>query len=276
MKLQSKLGVVRPWLAAARREMLCSLKSRFVTLQRPGPFVSFAFDDFPRTAFTEGGTILKNAGMRGTYYVAMGLVNTSNHLGDQFRIEDLHAAAAEGHEIATHTFSHSSSRKVSLDDFRSDVRKGHGAICEVIGLTPTANFAYPFGEVTVAVKQAMGEEMRSCRGIYGGLNGPVVDLNLLRANPLYGGLGALPPAERLIQENQTRKSWLIFYTHDVRPNPSPYGCTPELLEAVVRLVKQAGATVLPVAEVLEGTVEEPASRHTEEAPGYGTDQGGSR
>src|SRR5271169_4689030 len=103
MSLSSALG-------AARRRLLCFLHRRVGLLGSPGPFVSFAFDDFPRTAYTVGGSTLKKFGVRGTYYVAMGLMNTSNELGEQFRLEDLHAAAADGHELASHTFSHKSSR----------------------------------------------------------------------------------------------------------------------------------------------------------------------
>jgi peptidoglycan/xylan/chitin deacetylase (PgdA/CDA1 family) len=243
MSLRSQLGTVY-------RQVLCSLHRRTATLENSGPFVSFAFDDFPRTAYTAGGSILKKSGFRGTYYVAMGLMNTSNDLGEQFRLEDLRSVVAEGHEVATHTFSHSSSRKLSVSAFRTDALKGHRAIQET-SLTPSANFAYPYGELTLGAKKALGKEMKSCRGTYGGLNGPLVDLNLLRANSLYGDLDRLEMAEQLIRENAKRNSWLIFYTHDVRSNPSRFGCTPELLESTVRLVEQHGARVLPVAEVLE-------------------------
>jgi len=30
--------------------------------------------------------------------------------------------------------------------------------------------------------------------------------------------------------------WIIFYVHDVRDNPSPGGCTPAYMEAVLKLV----------------------------------------
>ncbi len=247
MSLHSALGTVR-------RRLLCSLHRRVGLLGKSGPFVSFAFDDFPRTAYTVGGSILKSFGVRGTYYVAMGLMNTSNGLGDQLHLEDLDAAGADGHELASHTFSHSSSREVPLSVFQQDVQKGHGAIWEIANLAPSRNFAYPFGEVTFAAKQALGRKMLSCRGTYGGLNGPVVDLNLLRANSLYGDTDGLGRVQRLILENEERKTWLIFYTHDVRPSPSPYGCTPKFFESAVRLAVDRGAKVVPVAEVLAGVV----------------------
>ena len=118
------------------------------------------------------------------------------------------------------------------------------------GQTPTRNFAFPRGEVTLSAKRAVGEEMMSCWGIYGGVNGPYVDLNLLLANSLYGDPDDLDRAAQLIRENEKRKGWLIFYTHDVSPAPSRYGCSPRFLDSTVRMAVQNGAKVLPVGEVL--------------------------
>ena len=192
----------------------------------------------------------KDCGIRGTYYVAMGLMNTSNALGDLFRVEDLHSAVNDGHELASHTFSHQSSRKVSCAAFREDARKGWSAIQDMGGHVPTRNFPFPRGEVTLSAKLALGNEMASCRGIYGGVNGPHVNLNLLLANSLYGDGHNFERVAQLIRENQERKGWLIFYTHDVSPAPSRYGCSPKFLDLTVRMAVENGAKVLPVAEVM--------------------------
>jgi peptidoglycan/xylan/chitin deacetylase (PgdA/CDA1 family) len=242
---------VHSGLAMTRQRVLCSFHRREIMLGTTGPFVSFAFDDFPRTAYIVGGSILESFGVRGTYYVAMGLMGASNELGEQFCLEDLLSAATRGHELASHTFAHQSSRRVSLGAFQSDVRKGREALKQIPNLTSTANFAFPRGEVTLAAKRVVGRQMLSCRGIYGGLNGPLVDLNLLRANSLYGDIDRLDAARRLILDNEERKTWLIFYTHDVQRDPSRYGCTPQLLESTVQMAVRRPATrVLPVAEVL--------------------------
>jgi hypothetical protein len=102
--------------------------------------------------------------------------------------------------------------------------------------------------------------MTICRGIVGGLNGRVADLNLLRANSLYGDMSQFAEAERLLLENERLNQWLIFYTHDVQENPSPHGCTPQLLEAVVALAAKGQATVLPIGEVVAGPRHAPEGR----------------
>jgi len=77
-----------------------------------------------------------------------------------------------------------------------------------------------------------------------------VDLNLLRANSLYGGMDAADTAKELILENESRKTWLIFYSHDVTDKPSRFGCTPALLEAVVSFAAERGAKIMRVADVV--------------------------
>ena len=242
--------ILRSRLATLYRRALGSLYSRTVLLGNRGPIVSFTFDDFPRTAFTVGGTILKNCGARGTYYVAIGLMNTTNELGDQFSPEDLNSLLEEGHELGSHTFSHISCRSVSCSTFQEDIKRGRRAIQEVTGVVDSGNFAYPFGHVTLSSKKALGQDLASCRSIFPGINGPSVDLNLLKANRLYGDLDKSAQAERLIVDNEKQKSWLIFYSHDVRPKPSAYGCTPSLLESAASFAVRRGCRVMTIGNVL--------------------------
>jgi peptidoglycan/xylan/chitin deacetylase (PgdA/CDA1 family) len=243
MSLRSQLGSVK-------RHVLGSLYSRCVPLGNRGPIVSFSFDDFPRSAYAVGGAILKGCGVRGTYYTAIGLMNSANELGEQFRRDDLEALVEDGHELASHTFSHISCRSVSSSAFLEDVEKGRTAICRLTGRLDSGNFAFPFGDFTLSVRKLLSSQLRSCRSTWGGLNGPEIDLSLLRANSLYGDFDQAEMAKRLIVENEKRSSWLIFYSHDIRSKPSRFGCTPYLLEAVVSFAVQRGCRIMTVAEVL--------------------------
>jgi peptidoglycan/xylan/chitin deacetylase (PgdA/CDA1 family) len=254
--------LVKRQLGEVRRKVVSSLCKRQASLGTRGPVVSFTFDDFPRTALSVGGEILRSHGIRGTYYAAAGMMDTSNHLGDQFRASDLEKLLRDGHELASHTFSHISCRSVSVERFRSDVEKGRRVIENITGQSDSGNFAFPFGQITVNAKRAVGRVVASSRGIMGGFNGPVIDLNMLRANSLYGGQSNRAKVRDLITENERQQSWLIFYTHDVSPTPSPYGCTPELLEYAVSFASQSCARVSTVAEVLsELTAQVPDRNH---------------
>jgi peptidoglycan/xylan/chitin deacetylase (PgdA/CDA1 family) len=241
--------IIRSQLGAVRSGILSSLYRRVALFRESEPIVSFTFDDFPRTALSTGGTILEAFGARGTYYTAASLMNGSSEIGDHFTADDLTAVLRRGHEFGNHTFSHSSGRALSSHAFRADVEKGKHALEKLAGQS-AENFCYPYGHVTLGTKRALSSHVRSARGTYGGFNGPDVDLNLLRANRLYGDVDQVPRLNALIQENIQRKAWLIFYTHDVRPQPSPYGCTPALFEAVVSCAARSGSRLLTIQQVL--------------------------
>jgi peptidoglycan/xylan/chitin deacetylase (PgdA/CDA1 family) len=230
--------------------MIAHVCSRRVPFGNRGPIVSFCFDDFPRTALTAGGRILKSFGVAGSYYVAAGLMNKVNDLGEQFHREDLDAVLAGGHELASHTFSHISCRSVSSSTFLEDVQKGRRAIEQLTGSPDSGNFAFPFGDLTLNAKRLVGAETASCRSTWKGLNGPGVDLNLLRANSLYGGRDECAQVRKLILDNERKKCWLIFYSHDVQDVPSRFGCTPALLEFAVSRALETRARILTVAEAV--------------------------
>jgi peptidoglycan/xylan/chitin deacetylase (PgdA/CDA1 family) len=240
---------IRSVLAPVYREVLSAFFRRTVPIGDHGPIVSFSFDDFPRSAFAVGGEILKRFGARGTYYAAMDLMDRTNDLGKQFHAEDLRLLVEDGHELASHTKSHLSSREVSFAVFQDNVQKGREKIAELMGFEDSGNFAYPYGHVTFLAKRKLGPELLSCRGTCRGINGPDVDLNLLRANSLYGDLSQLDHACDLISRNQREKGWLIFYTHDIGGQPSKFGCTPELFEAVVAHAVKAGK-IMTIAAVM--------------------------
>ena len=241
---------IRSMLAHLRRKAISSVFQRRVALGSSGPIVSFTFDDFPRSALTNGGELLKSFGARGTYYASLGLMNSETESGKQFSREDLDMLLHEGHELAHHTFGHISCRSMPASTFSKEVRKGCAAIEDLSGCRASNNFAYPFGDVTLTGKRLVGAEVSSARSTWPGFNGPMVDLNLLRANRLYGDRPSFAKIQELILANERRRSWLIFYTHDVCSAPSRYGCTPDLLERALSFALQRNSRVLPIADVI--------------------------
>ena len=110
-------------------------------------------------------------------------------------------------------------------------------------------FAYPLDGPVLSIKRAVSTHFVGCR--FGGqsFNSGVIDLNLLNAYFLdKRNRGDLEAVRTVIEQNAAARGWLIFATHDVAANPSPYGCDPEYFEEVVRLSLQSGARVLPMMQ----------------------------
>ena len=93
---------------------------------------------------------------------------------------------AAGHELASHTYSHASARTTGFPNYVQEVEKGFRALLKSWDLTLHVSSHIPMERSRSGLNETVGPKMQSCRGIFPGLNGPQVDLNLLRANHLYG------------------------------------------------------------------------------------------
>ena len=235
---------VKRSISALWHGVISLVERRNAALPETDHLITFTFDDFYKSAYVLGGRILAEAGARGTYYASMGLMNT----GTMFQSEDATRLVIEGHELACHTFSHLSSRQHSTAIYRADADKGKAAVAALCPDGACNHFSYPFGHVTVSAKREMGRLFTTCRGIWSGVNGPVLDLNLLRANRLYSASVPLAEVQRLIDESRRRRGWLIFYTHDVSETPTEFGCTPRYFEAAVKYARASQARIVTVSE----------------------------
>ncbi len=215
----------------------------------PGGVVSFTFDDFPRSAWINGGAILERYGQRGTYYAALGMAGTANHLGPMFELADLREAHASGHEIACHTFSHRDCARIPAAEIAAEIDRNAAALSAALAGASIDNFAYPFGGVSQSAKTALAKRFASSRGTGRGLNRGTVDLADLFSTSLYSRNFDRARLCQLIEDAQAENAWLIFYTHDVAEEPSPFGCTPAHFQSIVAYAAE-NMPVLPVRDVL--------------------------
>ena len=255
------------YLARARQRLTIeaarTLVKRHLVVRTPVPLVSFTFDDFPRSAFLEAGSILSRHGARGTYYASLGLMGKPSPMGTMFEEDDLKELLDLGHELGCHTFGHCHSLNTPSDMYGRAIVENQKALNELLPGIKFQTFAYPYSAPAVAVKRVAGRHFLCCRG--GGLrprrylpraggqtfNSGVTDLNLLSAVFLEKSWENPEAMKSLIDQNSRARGWLIFATHDVRESPSRFGCTPHFFEQVVRWSLESGARVLPVVEALE-------------------------
>ena len=223
---------------------LCSTQVTY-----PGGVVSFTFDDFPKTALSVGGELLRKYGGRGTYYVSLGLMGTESELGPLFDINDIRSAHRDGHELACHTYSHLNCKNASSEEILTDVNANANALAPIIDNYAFVNFAFPFGAVSPDAKSALSGSFNTCRGIKSGMNSGTVDLTSLASTHIYSRDFDVTTLRGMIDENRRLGGWLIFYTHDVREVPSLYGCTPSQLEAIISYAAER-INILPVRDAL--------------------------
>ncbi|SIQ94088.1 Polysaccharide deacetylase [Rhizobium sp. RU35A] len=220
-------------------------------LTLPEAVVAFTFDDFPVSAYENAAPLLEQAGMRGTFYLASGLMGGAENgepIVSEAMVADL---AARGHEIGGHTHGHINVQRTARADLLNDVAENERQIRRIVGEPAHPfSFAYPFGMISTRSKLALMGRYPGLRGIKIGLNRGLIDLAHLKAQELYDTAQDRRSLGALLDRAKEERGWLIFYTHDVRENPTSIGCSPALFRTCVEEVARRGMRVETVAETL--------------------------
>ena len=224
---------------------------RPLVMKNAVPLISFTFDDFPRSAFLTGGAILENHGISGTYYVSLGCMGHHGPSGELFILRDIIDLNNRGHELGCHTYLHLNAWETSTHDFIESIDQNGKALSEFLPGAKFRTLSYPKDSPRPITKRAVSKKFLCCRGGGQKLNRGKIDLSILHAYFLDKRRENLGKVINLIDENTAVRGWLIFATHDVCDNPTPYGCTPDYFGEIVRYSVKSGAIILPVARALE-------------------------
>ena len=230
--------------AAARSVVLNGARGE---LQRG--VLSVAFDDFPKTAWEAGGPLLRELGVKGTYYVSGSLCGTRHDSLQAYDVDDLEAACEAGHEIGCHTYGHLHAASHAVEEYLSSIDRNAAFLAERLPGWRAGSFAYPYGSAPSRFRRALASRFGACRSTMAGVNHGYVDLSLLRAVGLERCRGNRLDVPRLIEVTARERAWLIIYTHDVCEHHSDYGCSPAELERTIRMAVAAGLDVQPVGAV---------------------------
>jgi len=215
------------------------------------PIVSFTFDDVPEATLANGADVLEAHQARGTFYVAGGLASTSEYGCTMLSAAGYSELAARGHELACHSFSHRSVRTLSRRQLAEDLDRNARYLAGVTsGAVTGRNFAFPRTIASPHVRRELDRRFRSCRGGHPGINRGAIDRGYLKAVEIR----PTTPIEALagwIRELVAEPGWLIFFTHDISPEPSTFGCTPATLANLMKEVRRQGCAVLTVDAALD-------------------------
>jgi len=210
------------------------------------PMISFCFDDVTDSAFSVGAELLQDRGLRGSFFVCAGLLGETGHMGAYATRDQIVTAAAAGHEIGCHTYSHLDCAKAPAQTIIDDVARNRDAFA-AWGAPPTSAFAYPYGEISLTAKRALNGRFRLLRALHPGLIETGSDLNQAPAVGVEGPRGEAR-ALKWIDRAAKRKAWLILFTHDIADQPSPWGSTPNTLERLIQAARERAFDVVTIAE----------------------------
>ncbi|WP_320198755.1 polysaccharide deacetylase family protein [Agrobacterium sp. rho-13.3] len=215
------------------------------------PIVSFTFDDVPDTAHSAGAKILEDNGVRGTFYIAGGLLGKKEPDRDLISAEGCQLLSQSGHEIGCHTFAHKAVRTLSGEELRHDFDRNAEVLDSFDLSIGRRNFAYPYNQGSLRHRQAFAKRYTTARG-----GGDRINRGLVNRSYLWGMEIRQPESDALSLVRQidavvAQPGWLIFFAHDISRKPTPYGCTPDTFSVLVRYAVSKGCLVLPVRDALQ-------------------------
>jgi peptidoglycan/xylan/chitin deacetylase (PgdA/CDA1 family) len=228
-----------------------SWKVKTIESRANSPIATITFDDFPKSAWTTGGRILEEAGVRGTYFVAGTYCGKEIDGLRYYDVDDLIAAHGQGHEIGCHTFDHAEISQLSRQAIDDTLARNREFVSRHLGGVLMTSFAFPYGAASIRTKRILSKQFASCRGIWPPSNNRRIDLSELRAVGLEPHVLAANPIDDLIESAAANKGWLIFFTHDVSSSPGRWGCTPRLLEEIIAKLLEAKIEILPMKSALD-------------------------
>jgi peptidoglycan/xylan/chitin deacetylase (PgdA/CDA1 family) len=215
--------------------------------------VSLTFDDGDADNF-QAAAVLKENGLRATWYIPSGLVGTPGYM----TWDQLQSLQADGHEIGGHSLSHTNIgeldavevRRQVCDDRQALLAKGFAA----------ASFAYPYGGYDDAARQVVREcGYASARAIGGGPESiPPSDAFALRAYPYIVSDTTFAKLRRYVSGmREEGGGWLILIFHHVCDGCDYFAVSPDVLDNFVAWLAEEQAQgrvrVRTVGEiVLEG------------------------
>lgn len=170
--------------------------------------VSLSFDDSLPSHLSLAIPLLDSMGIKGTFYVITNNV-TANNQWSAWRL-----AAANGHEIGSHTLSHPYLTQVSSSQLVAELQQSRDIINTQIPLQKCLTFAYPSGDFNATVKAAAAKYYLASRGVTWNLNVPPYDFTNLQSR------GDDPGSSLGDMEVETNKAasynrWLILYLHSM-------------------------------------------------------------
>jgi peptidoglycan-N-acetylglucosamine deacetylase len=166
----------------------------FNSVHVDGPYIAMTFDDGPSATLTPKLLdILAAHHIKATFFV----------LGEMVveHPEILARAAREGHEIASHSWSHPNFAKMSQENIRSQLQRTDDQIKSAIGKSPTL-FRPPYGSITERQKRWIHDEFG-------------YDIILWDVDPLdWKRPGPAVVRSRILKE--TRPGSIVL-SHDIHP-----------------------------------------------------------
>jgi peptidoglycan/xylan/chitin deacetylase (PgdA/CDA1 family) len=212
--------------------------------------VSLTFDDSLRSVYLNGLPLLQKYNFLSTQYMLSGFTTDPDYMTPAM----MKAFADAGHEIGSHTVTHSSLISLTATQLQQELSQSQTDLTSITGQKPT-DFATPHGEYNAESIAAIKQYYRSHRSVDVGFNSKD---NFDIYNIKVQNILATTTTEEVaawISQAQAQNTWLVLVYHGVGDpviaDSAAWSITPANLDAQLAAIKAAGIPVLTVSQALD-------------------------
>ncbi|WP_224744262.1 polysaccharide deacetylase family protein [Pontibacter aquaedesilientis] len=223
------------------------------------PAFVMSFDDKYVGEWYAHRELFKKYSVRATFFITM------PHQLSPSEIEMLKQLAADGHEIASHSYLHENSSKfIKRNGVPAYVAKEITSAIkamQAIGFTPST-FAYPYGARSITIDRELNKYFHLLRGDSWKVAGKGIDeldriFYKYDGNRLVHGLGVdansgvtLQDLEIGFRRAAQNNEAILIYAHNILEQPSGYSISPQTLESIFKLAQKHNLSSLTFRELI--------------------------
>ncbi len=172
-------------------------------------YVTYTFDDGLKDQYTVAYPMLKEAGLKGTFFVIAGKVGDPNGYRSKaerntplMTWDDIREMSEAGMEIGSHSFSDIRISKMDHDDIVNDLRRSKETIEAHTG-KPCVSFAAPFNAKESKKDGTKSQEAAKEAGM------PYMRMTQKSA----GGAATAESLNAIVEKQKDKGGWMVFMTH---------------------------------------------------------------
>lgn len=215
------------------------------------PMLTLTFDDGYKGTYLNGLPIMNKYKVKSTQFIITSLIGSKQYMTK----EQLRSWVSNGHEIGSHTVTHSDLASESPRSLNIELKKSKD-ILKSVTHNDITDFAYPMGVQNTGVGKAVSKQYSAARGIEGGLNArDNFNCYNLKAQDVHNDT-TLGQITDWISQAQKTNTWLILVYHSVEPNTSNkadasrFNVTADQLDSHLKAIKASGIKVKTMAEAI--------------------------
>lgn len=209
--------------------------------------ISLTFDDGWKNQYTRALPILERLNLKGTFYVITQMPEYMLEEGEgRMIIDEWVDLNQKGHEVGAHSRTHPHLQFCMPNKLKREILGSKNDLLK-IGIE-AKTFCYPYGRrnfiVDSIVRSSGFEAARLAEGNYNNKKTSKFNLNAFCLRDFT----TFEEVIKMIDYSKMNNLWLILVFHQIEPNPTSWGTSPELFEKICEYINNKKYQVVTVED----------------------------